>query len=279
MSNLTPVVRPDVNGRMVTRHVRAAQAPVVASALAIPQVQKQGLIAASGATIEAAKGRRALLGSVTTAIPQRETQFQQHTNSEIAELVRALPDSTVELFHAVNAGIEDSMEKVFLSRLVIRALDCGTESTDVESAIYYYGQSSSNQRDIIDEFFETGAKKLAVYPIGNLICAAKSYSLEGFSFDPELPLGKQDERTVQQCDALKKLHYVAEMAERWEHGPKKLFAEDETLLDTRLAQMIVDAPEIADEVTDIMYERETVDCDLISSIIGSASSAVREGTL
>jgi hypothetical protein len=279
MSNLTPVVRPDVNGKMVTRHVRGTQAPTAVSALAIPRIQKQGLVAASGATIEAAKGRRALLGSVTTAIPQSEVQFQRHARSEIAELVRELPDSTVELFHAVNAGIEDGMEKVFLSRLVIRALDCGTDNTDIESAIYYYGQSSSNQRDIIDEFFETGAKKLAVYPIGNLICAAKSYSLEGFSFDPELPLGKQDERTVQQCNALKKLHYVAEMAERWEHGPQKLFADDETLLDTRLAQMVVDAPEIADEVTDIMYERETVDCELISSILGSHSSAIREGTL
>jgi hypothetical protein len=279
MSNLIPVVRPDVNGKLVTRHVRGSQAPAAAAALAIPQVQKRGLVAASGATIEAAKGRRVLLGAITTAIPQREVPFRRHTNSELAELVRELPDSTVELFHTANADIKDGTESVFLSRLVIKALDCGTESTDIESAIHYFGQSNTHERDNIDEYFEFGAKKLAAYPIGNLLSAVKTYNLEGFSFDPDLPIGKQDERTVQQCNALKVLHYIAEKAEHWEPNPQKPFAEDGTLKDARLAQMVVDAPEIAEDVADIIYDRETLDYGLLSSIFGNAAPAIREGEL
>jgi hypothetical protein len=279
MSNLIPVVRPDANGKLVTRHVKAIQAPAAASALVVPRVQNQGLIAASGATIEAAKGRRALLGSVTTAFTQREVPFQRHTRSELAELVREIPDSTAELFHTVNVDIDDNMEKVFLSRLVLKTLDCGTGDIDIESAIHYFHKSNTFARDSIDEYFEVGAKKLAAYPIGNLISAVKSYNLEGFSFDPDLPIGKQDQRTMQQCEAIKVLHYIAEKAEHWEPNPTKPFAENGTLLDTRFAQMVVDRPEIAEDVADVIYERETLDYDLISNIFGSAAPAVREGAL
>lgn len=279
MNNLVPVVRPDVNGKMVTRHVKGAQAPAVASALVVPRVQQRGLVAASGNTIEAAKGRRKLLSSLTTAIPLRETVYLHNSLQELARRVRGLPDSTVEEFHKANVTISDDVEVVFLSRLVIKALDCDTDATDIESAIHYFGQSNGNVRDSIDEYFEVGAKKLAAYPIGNLLHAVHAYDLEGFSFDPEQPIGKQDERTVQQCEALKELHYVAEKAEHWEPSPLKPFAEDGTLLDTRLAQLVVDRPEIAKDVADVIYDRETLDYDLISSIFNSASPAVRAGAL
>lgn len=279
MSHLIPVVRPDANGKMVTRHVRASQPLPAAAALTIPRVQKQGFVAASGSTIEAAKGRRVLLSSITTSFRLRETVFLKHSLQELAGMVRELPDSTMESFHAVKMTVTDTMELEFLSRLVIKALDCGTGTTDIESAIHYYGQSSTYERGNIDEYFEVGAKKLAVYPIGNLLSAVKSYDLDGFNFNPELPLGKQDERTVQQCNALRELHYVAERAEHWDANPQKPFSDYGTLVDSRLAQMIVDRPEIINEVTEVIYDRETLDYDFISSILGNDAQAMREGTL
>ena len=271
-----PVVRPDVNGKLVTRHVRATQAPT-AVALPLPRVQQQEV---SGPSIEAAKGRRTLLRALTVGIvPQHEVPFQRHTTVELKSLVLDLPDSTVEAFHAAFNGIEDKTEKTFLFRMMMKAMDCETSSVDIESAIHYFVNSDSTVRDEIDEFFEVGVKELPDYPIGNLIRGLKAYKLDGFSFDPDMPIGRQSERTVEQCMALKELHYAANQASHWELNSQRLFANDQTLLEPRLAQIVVDNPEATESIIEIIDERETLDYDLITSIMGSDATALRGGTL
>ena len=278
MSHLTPVVRPDINGKMVTRHVRSSLP--ASSASAIPAVSSRQMIVGEGSTLKVAKGSRLLLAGLKSAIPAGEIPFLHHQPKELAAKIRELPDEVLETVHEADTAISDPVDRRYLQSMVIKAVDCDASSVDIESAVHYFMNSDRSVRENIDEYFEFGssANGIATYPIGNLISAVKAYDLDGFSFDPELPIGKQDERTVEQCNALKQLHYAVEEAERWDE-PVPVFADDKTLIVAELAQMVVDRPETVDDIIDIIDERRTLDFDLIASILASDATALREGTL
>lgn len=279
MNNLIPVVRPDINGKLVTRHVRPDKP--AAAALSIPPVRPRQIIVGGGGTIRAAKGRKMLIGAITSAFSSNEAMALRHHRTTLEGKVRELPDDVAEAVHDAALEIEDRIEKRFLNRLVLKAIDGGAGITDIKSAIHYHRNSSSDLRDSIDYYYEIGAKGIGDYPLGNLISAVKSYKLAGFDYDPRVSLGEQDEKTSRQCDALKELHLAAEALDSGDNGiePRSTFNEDGTLKETSLAQLVVDYPEKVSEVIAVMEERETLDGELIGSIVNHNVNALREGTL
>jgi hypothetical protein len=279
VNNLIPVVRPDINGKMVTRHVRPNKP--AAAALSIPPVRTRQTIVGEGSTIKAAKGRKMLLGAVTTSFSPNEAMDLRHPFTTLALKVRELPEDVVEAAFDAVIAIPDAVEKRFLHRLIFKAIDGGTGASDIKSAIHYYRTSGTDLRDNIDYYYEIGTEGIGDYPLGNLIRAVKSYKLAGFDYNPRVSLGEQAELTSRQCDALKELHVAAEELDSADNDiePRSTFHEDGTLKQTRLAQIVVDSPEKVADVIEIMRERVTLDGGLIDSIVNHDVNALRQGAL
>jgi hypothetical protein len=279
VKNLIPVVRPDINGKLVTRHVRPEKP--AAAALSIPPVRPRPTIVGEGSTIKAAKGRKMLLGAVTTAFSSNEAMNLRHPLTTLALKVREIPEDVAEAALDASLGISDSIEKRYLHRLVLKAIDGEVGATDIKSAIHYYRTSSTDLRDDIDYYYEIGTEGLGDYPLGNLIRAVKSYKLSGFDYNPSVSLGEQDKKAAFQCDALKELHIAAEALDSGDNDiePRSTFHEDGTLKQTRLAQIAVDNPERVSEAIEVMQERVTLDGELIDSIVNHDVNALRQGAL
>lgn len=274
-----PQRRLDRNGKAVTRHVRPVQPPVVSQALTAPPVSPRAIIVGQGRSLPAAKARNALGRGITANIFPHEVPHQRHHNKELSELVSTSPDALMEAYYGAATEVT-GLERTMLSRLVIKALDGDTDPTDIESAIHFYVHGDSHYREMVDEYYEMGSKGLGAFPIGDVLKAIKNYRLDGFAFDPALPIGRQSEHTVLQCNALIDLHTMAEnVATRQERRLEPDLEPDGTMKDRRLPQLVVDRPDAAPDVIAVMDDRDTLSYDLIEAILGSASSALREGTL
>lgn len=276
MSNLTPMVRPDKNGKMVTRHVKTEPSHGQKN-MGIPSPQT-GTYLDPVLRAKRLQACRNLLGKIVTVITNSERPHLIRPMKDISAELRSAPDDLAELFADTRDSINGPLEKSMLCALVVKCVDARIKTEDIKSAVDYFGKSDENVRDKIDEYFFVGAREFPNYPIGNYLNALQAYELNGFDFDRNSSTVDQDPWTVKQCDALRKLHLAGDEVEC---AVEKLFAfdNDGTIREKRLAQLAVDQPDSIDDIVELMIERETTDYDLISSVLSSEAGAIREGVL
>lgn len=198
----------------------------------------------------------------------------------------ALPDETKRLL-AESASFHENNPT--FGYVLISMLQMDRSPKEIDDILYCFDNTKDVEMMLInDEWTDHGFD--VDYGILGTLDWTRQYNgrLEGFEFrsaDNSLPLRDHDEKTRAQVMALlDATNYFAE-TEDFISVYTLMDTKDETgqttlqIRDTAFAQLLVDMPERYSEIMETMRDRNTLDAELIRSILTNEAPAVNEGIL
>lgn len=267
MSNLIPEKRMDKHGVMVTKHVRAGEAQS-GKPLVLPSPAAPAPLTDNSDAVAKVLGHFANI----FASPSPETVGWE----EILE--EGLPSYSREVLNAYDKAIS-THDKHNFEELLISSIQ-NEDTSDQAGYVLFVAQQ--------DQFFDEGWKEgsLGTYAYHRFSKIANGlHSLgDGFSFAiPESIYDADDHKAAILSALVKVTSTVHGLHGEW--GLSFLY-DDETgdeagfsLADNHLIELIAEYPERAEQIGDIIYERETTDGEAIRVVLESGHAAVSDGAL
>jgi hypothetical protein len=276
MSNLTPEVRADRNGKLVTRHVKADSLTSTASlALPAPKVKK-----------EPGKRQRInyIVGSVRSAYDNHVDEIMSFYGEEesyddekdrISALVPRtdkldyalckLPESTVEHIaqKIMNSGFESEFQMILPD-----IINEGRPASDIDLFTYLHGHS--DVPSCVDEMF---VEEVSAYQLlRTMVDGLNSYKHLGYESPSNIFEASEEDQTM--VLALCKMRFAQPVDDEYD-----VMSLPDSVKNSDLVKLMLNNPDKSDRILELMRERETDDAGLIGSIIESESQAVSSGHL
>lgn len=255
MSHLNPVLRPDKNGKMVTRHVRpSSQERKPAPKLPAPEpVAKE-------------TSRYFNLKNLTNGVC-RQMGFELHNSNE---------------WYDINIAL-DSYSDDLLDRLAA-AFKPRTQIASAIGLMVYHGESEA----FVREFAKFGGmvpdETTGMHMTISFIRALHMY--------PQLPqvedYSTADEKTQEACRGLIQLSLrLRDERNRFDSDNQPITTHDHdydnymtlTVASSELVQLVIDRPEDAGRIADIAVDRATTDAKAIASVLDYDTKSLSSGVL
>lgn len=193
-----------------------------------------------------------------------------------------LPEDTREnIARAVN---RDESFATHTSMVIVKML-AGNNTTDqmIDDVATYIAGTDMDNLEFIKQMFRLDSETDVQYqPIQIDITGLKYYRLNGFEYDPSLPIRKQSETTQEQIAALFKLHsYAYTLPSYMESGyePAVKITANNQIEPYWLGQCAVERPGIVDNLIAAIDERGTAREADIRPVISNESPAMMSGVL
>jgi len=270
MSNLVPEKRLNKHGVLVTKHVRAENtqgtlsAPLPAPSVSTPLTTKDAAIS------EILKNFADSYSG--DSLTERTVAWQ-----EILE--GGLPSLSAEVVESYREAIVDNDNMEGFEELLISVLQHENSSSEAGYILFVAQQV----RDQEVEWVEDGLGTYTYYRFSKIANGLKSMS-EGFTFDVPSNIYDADEQQLSAIAALVKVtSTVHSLNGDW--GLTFLYDDETgdetgyTLDNVALIELVAEYPERADQIGELIYDRETTDGDAIRTILESGHTSLSEGAL
>jgi hypothetical protein len=276
MSNLIPEVRADRNGKLVTRHVKADSSASASSlSLPAPKVKKE-------------PGKRQRINYIVTSVRSaydnhveeimsfygEEASYDDEKDRVSALVPRTdkldyalckLPASTVEHIaqKIMNSGFESEFQMI-LPDIVHE----GRTASDVNLFTYLHGHSDVPSYD--DEVF---VEEVSTYQLlRTMVDGLNGYKHLGYEPPSNIFDASEDDQSM--VLSLCKMRFAQPVDDEYD-----VMSLPDSVKNDALVKLMLNNPDKAERVVELMRERETDDAGLIGSIIESESQAVSNGHL
>lgn len=279
MSNLIPEVRPDRNGKMVTRHVKADNGASAANqTLPAPKVaqepgkrQKINYIMEfiQSAYDNHVKDIMSFYGEETTYDEEYERLSElSPRRDEMDEALSMLPLSTVDhLRHKImDSGFDDDFQMILPE--VLQDVRSGRTASSVELFTYLFGRD-----DIISTDDEMFAEEVSTYQLlKTMVDGVNGYQHLGYTPPQSIFAASEEEKEL--VRTLCKMRFLQPVDDEYD-----VMSLPDSVENDDLVRIVLKNPGQAGRVVELMHERETDDAELIRRIIESESQGLSSGNL
>jgi hypothetical protein len=206
----------------------------------------------------------------------------KHSKHHIIERYLDLPEDTRENIKRV---IKQQESFAVNTAMIIVKMLAGSNTSDqmIDDVATYIAGTDTDNLEFIKQMFRSDSETEVQYqPLQIDITGLKYYSLNGFKYNPALPIRKQSEKTQEQIAALFKLHsYSYTLPSYMQSGrePMVTITANNRIEPYWLAQYAVERPDLVDNMIDAIDERGTAREDVIRPVLGTESPAMMQGVL
>lgn len=279
MSNLTPEVRPDRNGKMVTRHVKSDTSAVATSlTLPAPKVKKEPgkrqrinyiMVSVRSAYDNHVDEIMGFYGEEATYDDERDRLSEMIPQTdEIDGALSQLPASTVEHIaqKIMNSGFDSEFQMILPE--ILKGVSEGRTASSVELFTYLHGRD-----DIISDDDEMFAEEVSTYQLlKTMVDGVDGYKHLGYT--PPSSIFEASEEDQDLVLSLCKMRFLQPVDDEYD-----VMSLPDSVKDDDLVKLMINNPDKSDRILELMRERETDDSGLIRRIIESEAQGLSSGHL
>lgn len=192
-----------------------------------------------------------------------------------------LPSETVYFLGEIVSDESIDRSEHTLDGLLIYMLGAsGASHQEMEDVAFLYLHNAIDRKLIKDTLSVFPSSTIPSAVLRNALSGLRQYNLDRFTYDSNVSIGRQDQRTREQCIALVSVGRAVKDMHHFMQGTAVAQPEDTDptfLYDQRLAQLVVDSPD--HHRIPLLLQERGGDVEAVRAVLEAPSRALSEGIL